>query len=773
MADLEDGAFRRARPSLVTVILTALLIVAGAAPAAGQAAAPAPDLPAPPGATTTMGATATGVFTLEAELDRSFATVRSFARWDAVFPTAEQRQFLAEGRTLLLSIHPERTDGSAITWAEIATTVPGDALHDDLRRWADRLLPYQDQLLLTFNHEPETDRNLGLGTAEEFQAAWRQVMTVFADEGLAPQGRLFISTSLAYELPLDDRRAVVHWYPGDEWVDVAGGDAYNFFQCRPDEPAAWRELAEVIEGQRRWGLEHPTIELALPEFATVDDPADPARRAQWLRNARATLADAAYDQFSHVAYFTSFDASNPDCDFLFDDVDAARQAFYELVQDPALGGTAEVGGPPSRCSFTEADGLRSLEWTPSLDAASYRVLDGTTPVGSTDRLRLGGVAAPVDASAHVVVAVAAAGTESEPTPCSALQPPPPLAPPGACEWARDEGFITISWLPADDAVDYVVRRTVDGRGPYWRGRTAATELADSDLAAFITYTVSTKAVDGSTSTPTTCTDTSPPPPDTFGPPEGCSFLRSGGQVALAWDPVDGAISYLVHRTVDGGGPYWRGRPTEPAFVDTDRTAELTYSVTAKTSDGTLSDPAPCTDTTPPPPDTFGPPSTCESSRAGGEVEVTWDAVDGAVAYLVHRTVDGAGPYWQGRVDADEPLRFVNGDRAGELVYLVRATNSLGEASEPTVCADASPELVPPATCVVTTLDGVVTVTWDATDLAEDYIVSRTVDGSGPWWQARTGELTFSQPERAGDVVYEVAARSGTGVRSDGVVCRSA
>ncbi|MGH1503512.1 MAG: hypothetical protein ACRBI6_08145 [Acidimicrobiales bacterium] len=680
MADPEGGESRPARPPLVAAILIALLLLLSGSPAAGQVAEPQPEPVAgpEPAATTTMGATANGVFGLEAELDRSFATVRSFARWDAVFPTAEQRQFLAEGRTLMFSIHPERTDGSAVTWAEIAASVPGDDLDNDLRRWADRLLPYQDQLYVTFNHEPETDRNVGLGTAEEFQAAWRHVMTVFADEGLQPRGRLFITTSLAYELPSDDRRAVAHWYPGDDWVDVAGGDAYNFHRCRPDEPAAWRELAEVIEAQRAWGIDHPTVQLALPEFATVDDPADPDRRVQWLRNARATLADPAFDQFRHVAYFTSFDASNPDCDFFFDDVDTVRQAFYELANDPALGGTGRVGGATSSCSFAETDGIRSLEWTPSFGAASYRVIDGADPAAETAGLGVDAIDPPLDPSGHAVVAVAGDGTESPATPCAELEPPPPLASPAGCEWARDEGFITISWLPTDDAVDYIVRRTVDGRGPYWRGRVATTEFADADLAAFITYTVQSKAVDGTLSTPAPCADTSPPPPDTFGPPEGCTILRSAGRVEVAWDPVDGAISYLVHRTVDGAGPFWRGRTAASSLGDTDRAADLAYTVTAKTSDGTLSAPAPC--------------------------------------------------------------------------------------------ADLTPALVPPTACVVSIVDGTATLTWDAADIAVEYIVYRTVDGNGPYWQGRTAELTFAQPERTGDVAYLVASRSAVGARSDRAPC---
>ncbi len=544
-----------------------------------------------------LGATKNGIRNLEDQLDRTFDAVRTFEQWDSVFPDSEERLLLSQGRTLLVSIYPQRNNGSLLTWAQIAAATPGSALHDDIVRWADRLKPYQDQLYVTFNHEPETTKNQALGTAAEFQDAWHNVMTILDARGLRTKGRLFIVTSSGFGYPSTDRRAVEHWYPGDDWVDAVGGDAYNFFQCRPTEPATWLDLSEIIEGQRLWGVDHPDKALMLPEFATVGDPAMPGRRAVWIDRARATLKEPMYAQFTLAALFYNVDAANGGCDY-FNSTSDARQAFYDFANDPAFGGSAGVGVPsPTACHWSNEGGTDLLHWNPAYEAAAYQIFLGGPGeqllVGSTSELFFAGDHAD-GSPGYRVAAVNRAGQVSDLRPCVEPPPEPPaLEPPASCEWARDAGAITVSWLAADQATAYVVYRTVNGSPAYWRGRVEDTEFVDSDVLGDLDYSVRSRAINGSLSiSSTTCVDTSPPP-EPFGPPPSCTWTRANGTITVNWTPGPSATNYIIYRTVNGAGPYWQGRTVNLTFSQPDRTGELTYTVASKNQTGNISNPQTC------------------------------------------------------------------------------------------------------------------------------------------------------------------------------------
>ena len=52
----------------------------------------------------------------------------------------------------------------------------------------------------------------------------------------------------------------------------------------------------MAEGLRQFGLDHPNIPISMPEFATVEDPAQPGRKAQWIRDFTDMLQTPEWDQ---------------------------------------------------------------------------------------------------------------------------------------------------------------------------------------------------------------------------------------------------------------------------------------------------------------------------------------------------------------------------------------------------------------------------------------------------------------------------------------------
>lgn len=130
-----------------------------------------------------------------------------------------------------------------------------------------------------FHHEPEAAVNLGNGTAGDFIAAWRKVVTVLRQQGVT--NAEYVWTMTDYSFWVQDRRRASLWYPGDAYVDHLGADAYNWYRCRPGVNTPWWSLQQIIEPFRQFGQAHPTKGLMLPEWASAEDPApaEPPTRA--------------------------------------------------------------------------------------------------------------------------------------------------------------------------------------------------------------------------------------------------------------------------------------------------------------------------------------------------------------------------------------------------------------------------------------------------------------------------------------------------------------
>ncbi len=270
-------------------------------------------------------------------------------------------------------------------------------------------------------------------------------------------------------------------------------------------------------------------------------------------------------------------------------------------------------------------------------------------------------------------------------------------------------------------------------------------------------------------------------------PADCSVALTPGatdQVDLAWDPsgVDGVLSTIVERRIDGGNWSWRGRVDLPGgvFADTVPTTNLVeYRVKFRFLTGAFSDTAACgeIDNTPP---EIQPVAVCTAVADGLDATTSWDASDGAIDYRVYRSVNGSLQFWRGATGGalifEDTLRTDNGDSH---LYAVAAVRPDGSATEPTECSPALvtnvdlPTTTPPTECGVTVADGVATITWAGAQNATDYRVYRTVDGNGPFWRMRLPGTTYDDTLRseAGTVhVYSVDARGIDGVWTDRVTC---
>ena len=320
---------RTALGALLVLLSTTLVVVT---PPAAQAAEPTVIFGArtqPPAGSRTWEA----AVTLEGQIGRNLGVNRLFFRWNDTFPDADVNWMVANHRTMLISVKARRTDNTVVLWSTIANAQPGSATYAQIVTWANRVKNVGQPIFFTFNHEPEASTNLANGTATDFIAAWRKVISVFRAQGVANAQYVWIMTD--YSFWINDRRKASLWYPGDAYLDHIGADAYNWYTCRPGIINRWKSLQEIIDPLRKFGLTHPTKGLMLPEWASTEDHSLPGRKATRINAARALFQQPGWEQFVLISYFNH----NPvpkfePCTWPVTSSTSALDSFKAMANDP-------------------------------------------------------------------------------------------------------------------------------------------------------------------------------------------------------------------------------------------------------------------------------------------------------------------------------------------------------------------------------------------------------------------------------------------------------
>jgi hypothetical protein len=232
------------------------------------------------------------VAAFEAKLGRKLDAHRVFARWDDPLASGIVAGDITRGRIPILSIRPQRKDGSTLSWGSIAA-----GSHDaNIRSQADAIGALGAPVILTLHHEPDQIMH---GTAAEFVAAWRHYVTVFRDRGVTNVAWNWIMTPSSFKTPPIGPGANA-LYPGDDFVDWISLDPYNWFGCMPNGPTAWRPLREMVAPFAAWAEPHGKP-LMLAEWASAEDPARPTRKAEWFAEAGVTLQE--FTKIKALSYY--------------------------------------------------------------------------------------------------------------------------------------------------------------------------------------------------------------------------------------------------------------------------------------------------------------------------------------------------------------------------------------------------------------------------------------------------------------------------------------
>ncbi len=224
------------------------------------------------------------------------------------------------------------------TWRTVGNAKPGSSIYAAIVRWAQFVKGNGHSTFVTFNHEPETDHQAWKGSSSEYAAAWRHVVDIFRGQGVRNAEWTWNLTGWAFGRPLSDRQAAIHWYPGDSYVDYVAMDPYNRLSCPPGR-GNWVEFETMTQSTVRWAAGHGK-QVVVPETATVPDPKNPQRKAQWISNMHSYVASHP-GTFRAVFYFNRNVPGKPlpSCQYQIT-TSSDIAAFRSLAQDAAFSGTS-------------------------------------------------------------------------------------------------------------------------------------------------------------------------------------------------------------------------------------------------------------------------------------------------------------------------------------------------------------------------------------------------------------------------------------------------
>lgn len=245
---------------------------------------------------------------LETALDRRLRIVNTYRRFEDEFGTDSDREFLRQGKILMLS------------WASGDTRSIISGQHDDLiRAQARRIRSVRRPVLLRFRWEMDRPNlRATMWSAEDFIAAWRHLRRVFDAERVRNVSWVWCPTAEGFM-----RGEAPAFYPGDDAVDWTCVDVYAGNDFRP--------LGELLRPFFAWAAARPKP-IIIGEFG-VARAWGSASRAAWLRDAARTVK--ANRQVKAVSYFESDpDGNGATGQFRLADDAPAFAAFAELTGDP-------------------------------------------------------------------------------------------------------------------------------------------------------------------------------------------------------------------------------------------------------------------------------------------------------------------------------------------------------------------------------------------------------------------------------------------------------
>lgn len=244
---------------------------------------------------------------LEGRLGGRFDLVHYFFTWGRSFNEALTSN--VDDRELMISLKP---DGNLIARIE-------NGLEDEyLTRIADQARAWGRPVYLRFGHEMNGDwmdysaGRPGGPDSTAFIRAWKHFVGVFRAQGAS--NVKFVWCPNEKDFPSRVGNRLESYWPGDEWVDIAGFDAYNWTDLKPARgDGRYRQFDEIVQAPYERIARLTRKPMWLCEFGTVE----PAK-GQWFER---MFASRGWPQLTGLIYFSEHDRRDAQRDWRLDSSD--------------------------------------------------------------------------------------------------------------------------------------------------------------------------------------------------------------------------------------------------------------------------------------------------------------------------------------------------------------------------------------------------------------------------------------------------------------------
>jgi hypothetical protein len=258
--------------------------------------------------------------TLERFLGRTLAIDHlGFFSWSGSLPATILRTDIAGRRWPFMS------------WHQIASDRISNGSQDAfIRKRAAALKAFGGRIFLQF--AGEMDRKAVAGTPQQFIAAWDHVVALFRAARASNVEFVWCPTAFGFTTG-----RAQPFFPGDDEVDWICADGYNWGTAHPT--SVWRSFPQVFADFFTWAQGHAAVPIVLGEWASVEDPDVPGRKAMWINNARLKV-EQRYPQIGALVYFDTngWDATTQKLvDWRANTSDSAYAAFKQMAADPYYG----------------------------------------------------------------------------------------------------------------------------------------------------------------------------------------------------------------------------------------------------------------------------------------------------------------------------------------------------------------------------------------------------------------------------------------------------
>ncbi len=155
-------------------------------------------------------------------------------------------------------------------------------------------------------------------SAKQFVAAWRRVVDRFRAEGA--DNAVFVWSPNEDDFPARDGNRMEDYWPGEDYVDIAGFDGYDWASTKPQRgDGKDRSFEEVVRGP----YERLTRLTDKPIWVCETGTTDPGK-AEWIRDMFATTA---FPRVTAIVYFSEDEQRDVQRDWRIDSSDESAAAW--------------------------------------------------------------------------------------------------------------------------------------------------------------------------------------------------------------------------------------------------------------------------------------------------------------------------------------------------------------------------------------------------------------------------------------------------------------